>query len=481
MALRRRLAFTGTDEDRARAARAHAFQADVEEWTRAIVAWLVAVGAAVFGVAALASGALPFALVAGFVVAGLVPDLVRAGLVRAGWWRVAQLHARFQLARFGGDGPGDELFALGLCHLRHRRPEIATAIDLALDRLSVIGPGATFAAGARAWVAGDTADARRLWRFTLEFDRWIRRSAIAGWAIDLLLADAAARGAFHEVDALLDHPARPPGTRLSALLRVCRRRQRGEPVSDETLWLAWVLAGASADAKALVVRARGFGGSEAPSDAVRPPVVPDGALERALAVTWALTPGVAVRADVATAADAWSAALAAERGRITSLAGPAPDPVGAIRTRVVDGLCKALDRAPGFAVGAPVPDEKPGELFAEVVWRVADARAAELGWLGDELGRRAAAKRALPLVEEVRAFCALCEAFERVVAVSPDRASASFPALYYPAVAHTVWLHNHRGQARVANAMYRVELRYAELASHPTAIRLLQHNVACRF
>ena len=63
--------------------------------------------------------------------------------------------------------------------------------------------------------------------------------------------------------------------------------------------------------------------------------------------------------------------------------------------------------------------------------------------------------------------------------VSPERSSASFAKLYYPVVRHTVWLHNDRKQAPLANAMYRVELRFAELAGHDSGIALLTKNLAC--
>ena len=82
-------------------------------------------------------------------------------------------------------------------------------------------------------------------------------------------------------------------------------------------------------------------------------------------------------------------------------------------------------------------------------------------------------------MDEVRAWCRLAEAYEHVVAMSPDRSPASFPKLYYPAVGHAVWLHNERKQATVANAMYRVMLRFAREASHDSGIALLEKNLAC--
>jgi hypothetical protein len=287
--------------------------------------------------------------------------------------------------------------------------------------------------------------------------------------------------------------ARPrvPRTPFARFLRACDAAARGDP-SGRTRW-AWL---ALTPSPALLSLARRMpdlpppAGPQVPAaptrggepDPLHGAVLPSGGAESSAALTHALEatlrlPRRGVRQQVAAAADAWERALddAHVQAQISSLAGAAPDPVTAVRARVVDLLAERLEAT----VDPGDPAEPGGELYQEVVWRAADQRDVELAWLADDLGARTAAARELPLIEEVRAFCALAEAYERVVEMAPDRASPSFPRLYYPVVRHTVWLHNRRAQAPVANAMYRVELRFAELCAHDSGVALLTKNLAC--
>ena len=423
-------------------------------------------------------GAPLFVATTALAVMHALPGPARAAIVALGWWRVAIVQAHLDWTATSRDRWGVALLAVAACRLR--RPDdaaIAAWLERALDRIAVVGPGAVVAAGIQSFVAGDRADARRLWRLAVEFDDRVAPPWVVGWAADLLAAEAASVGEQARLSRELARP-RVPATRFTALIGALCDRARGVPISDGRLRWLWLAAGPNRSTLDLIARI--------PAPPARDPVAAPLALPNAEPNADPLTRAIAglltldprpTRQQVASAADAWSEALAsgATTAQIRSLAGAAADPVGEVRTRVVEALAAHLD-----AVDAPAdPDEAGSDLFFEAVWRAADRRDAELGWLSEEIGHRTDARRALPLMEEVRAFCALIEAYERIVALAPDRASASFPRLYYPIVRHTVWLHNKRGQTRLANAMYRVELRFAERCAHDSGTALLTKNLAC--
>ncbi|MEQ1571777.1 MAG: hypothetical protein ABMA64_39485, partial [Myxococcota bacterium] len=179
--------------------------------------------------------------------------------------------------------------------------------------------------------------------------------------------------------------------------------------------------------------------------------------------------GALRRAAVADASERWERALA-EPARVPDGA------LGAARLRaeVVGMLGERLGRCVDPADAPP-----SGAILREASWACGERLDQELQWLADELGARTDQRRPLALVDEARAWAALVGAFQRVVDVCPERASSSFAKLYYPSVRHTVWLHNERGQSALANAMYRVELRYAELVKHDAGIPLLEKNLRC--
>ncbi|MEZ4238449.1 MAG: hypothetical protein R3F59_20315 [Myxococcota bacterium] len=387
-----------------------------------------------------------------------VPALTRGALIRARLWRLARLQPWLDFTAVARDRRGVGVLAAALCHLR-RPDDLACAlwIDRQLEDTQVVGPGEVTAAGIRAFVRGDLPEARRLWRFALEYDETVTPPWIAATAADLLLAEAAASGDRDRLHRLLAGP-RMPVRPLGRLLQACEAAEAGRPSALRWLWLALT------PSRPLLALVRRVG--EAPV-APRDAVPPEDPLVAAVLHTMQLD-RAATHQRVADAARAWEAALAAP-----AVAARVAD--HDLRERIVSLLAQRLDAVPD-----PAPPEPPAsELLQEVVWRTADQRDVELGWLADEIGHRTLAARELPLVEEVRAFCALCEAYERVVDVAPDRASASFPRLYYPVVKHTVWLHNRRGQSRVANAMYRVELRYAERCAHDSGMALLKKNLDC--
>jgi hypothetical protein len=459
-----------------------------------------------FPVGVMASVAVPWwalpipvlALAQGF------PSLTRAALIRLGAWRALRIQAHLDWTATARDRPGVALLAVAACHLRRPHDEACAAwLDRALDEVAVVGPGAVTAFGVRAFTRGDAAEARRMWRFAVEFDEAVTPPWVAGWAADLLAAEAAAVG---DRDRLLRELARPrmPRTAYGRFLRACDAASRGEPEGvNRWLWLALT------PSRSLLALARRMPDVPRPSSPQEPAVPaaaalpprsapvdrPAEPLTDAVTATLVLSRGArlgpelphqgpgagVVRRQVAVAADAWERALGDPRvaGKIVALAAGVADPVATVRARVVDLLAERMEAAVDAASAEEGQPEAGGELYQEVVWRAADKRDIELGWLADEIGHRTTSARELPLVEEVRAFCALVEAYERVLEMAPDRASASFPRLYYPVVRHTVWLHNRRGQARAAKAMYRVELRFAELSAHDSGVALLSKNLAC--
>jgi hypothetical protein len=296
-----------------------------------------------------------------------------------------------------------------------------------------------------------------------EFDRSVLPPLAARLAADLLAAEAAERGDLARMVRELDRP-RMAATHLAELLRACVRRIRGEPVPDGVLRRMWLASGTWGATLPLLERVR----AHAP---VPPPAVPevDDPLQAALIASCRLGEGHEVsRASVLRAAKRWEQALS----------GPLPP---GVRDQVIAALAERLAHTTETPSAEQQAEEQAEScpLFREVVWRCADQRDDHLRWLATELGTRADQRRSLPLLEEVRAWCQLIEAFERVIEVAPERAISSFPKLYYPVVRHTVWLHNERRQATVANAMYRVELRFAELATHDSGTTLLRNNLTC--
>jgi hypothetical protein len=395
-----------------------------------------------------------------FVLVHPFPGTTSAVLLRVGLPRAAAIVARMDGWNWGRDRYGGHSVMLALGLLRRPQDRILDkTLEVAQLAAGRITAGTVLAEGIRAFVRGEREDARRLWRLVPEFDRSVLPPLAARLAADLLAAEAAEQGELDRMLQELDRP-RMARTHLGHLLYGCVRTLRGEPLPDGVLRGIWLASGTWATTLPLLDRVR----AHAP---VPPPAVPevDDPLQAALIASCRLGEGREVRrASVLRAARAWEKALA----------GPVPP---GIRDQVVTALAERL----GHALDAPSAEEQTEHclLFREIVWRCADRRDDHLRWLATELGQRADQRRALPLLEEVRAWCQLIEAFEQVIVISPERALSSFPRLYYPVVRHTVWLHNERKQATAANAMYRVELRFAELAGHDSGITLLRNNLAC--
>lgn len=469
----------------ARGWRARLAQSELSRRTDEVLSFLLArgapgaVGAVLgWGVASELRQWVGYSVGAVMIVASLLhllPGTTRAVLLWFGWWRLAGWHAYTDGWNWGRDRSGGRLVTLAIAHLRKPGdPALAAGLDAALAVVPRVGPGSVAAAGIRSFTAGDRADARRLWRLVAEFDASVRPPAVWVLAIDLLAAEAADSG---ELDRMVRELGRPrvPRTRLGDLLRTCARKVGGQAVPDGVLRGAWLLAGAWSRTAPLVARVRS--GISRPGPLPVPVV--DALLPAALIATARLgtAPQAPPRSEVIAAAERWDRVFGstAEQARLRQRATAGADPVAALRGQVLDVLAERLEASPDPGLD----DEGDGPLFREVVWRCADQRERALEWLADEIGNRTNTRRALPLLDEVRAWCRLIEAYEQVVAVSPERASASFPKLYHPVVRHTVWLHNERKQAPVANAMYRVELRFAERVAHDSGVALLTKNLAC--
>lgn len=411
-------------------------------------------------------------------VAHLVPGTTRRILLHFGFARLASWQAATDGLAWGRDPIGGRLATLALGHLRAPGDlPLAARLDGLLLTAGRMSAGVVLAAGIRSFTKGDREDARRLWRLVAAFDPTVRAVEARVLAIDLLAAEAADTGDLGRMLRELDGPW-VPRTALGDLLRACAKRVAGERIPEGVLRATWLLAGRWTSTGPLLDRIRARG--PAPPSAGEPGVpAVDGLLPAALLATARLGSAAQAppRSEVRAAAELWERVLASEDdvARIRSRAAGRAEPVGELRAQVLEVLAERLARSPDPGVDT----ETGGPLFREVVWRCADRRDERLEWLATELGHRTDARRALPLVDEVRAWCRLVEAFEQVVAVSPERASASFPKLYYPVVRHTVWLHNERKQATIANAMYRVMLRYAVQVTHDSGQSLLAKNLAC--
>ena len=400
----------------------------------------------------------------------LLPALASRLLARMGLVQAASIIAFADGWSWGRDRIGGRSVTLALWLLsndRRRAPADQRRIEASLE-VSQLGArrltsGVVLAEGIRAFLRGDRACARRLWRFVVEFDRRTRAPLAARIAVDLLAAEAVEHG---DLDRMAREIARPrmPSTGLTELLTACVQKLRGEIVPESILRGKWLFSGSGSRTRPLVERAIAIAPvAQPPSPTLVDP------LDAALVATARLGESGPVRRSSVHAASLLWDKLFDDGTKVPSAI------EGDLRASVIEALSELLSHA----TDAPSPSEGSKGLLREVVWRCADRKDEHLRWLSTELGARTDQKKAVPLLEEVKAWCAMLEAYEDLLLVAPERAVSSFARLYYPGVRLAVWLHNERGQATLANAMYRVLLRHAEAVGHEAGIALLRNNLSC--
>ncbi|MCB9688676.1 MAG: hypothetical protein H6738_21200 [Alphaproteobacteria bacterium] len=344
--------------------------------------------------------------------------------------------------------------------------DASAVLDQRLQDVDKLTAGTVLASGLRAFREGRREDGALLLALVTEFDRSVRPPAAHRLATEAAMAEAAADGDLTRILELRDHPraARSP---LISLFVLVARRAAGEEVPDLALRVAAQVAAPLGSAQELLDRATHL--PPRPSRTHPDPLVSLAHVSRRPLRSEL----VALARRLEDHLDAPERAAALEERR--AALGARIDPVAAARTEVVRLLAAHLERARNDA-------EDPANVPAcweEAVRAVVARREERLAALADELASRSRRRWALPLVEEALASLRVEQACEDVVAADPRRRLSAHLRCWGPLVNHTVWLHNDRGQATLANALYRLQLRRAKAAGHPQAIELMEKNVGC--
>ncbi len=167
--------------------------------------------------------------------------LVRWVFVPLGWVRPAFLAGRMAGHPWYRDPMGGAVLSGAMAALKRRRhrPERATWLRQRLDRERIGGAGVV-ALGLLAAEAGDRDGARVILGSLDEIEPEVCPPLARAIALDWLVADAARRGAWHElVERVADDPF---PTRTTRLVAAAARRMLGESVPRRAVLWAWLLA-----------------------------------------------------------------------------------------------------------------------------------------------------------------------------------------------------------------------------------------------
>jgi hypothetical protein len=424
--------------------------------------------------------AAPFAALA--LVAMFPYPIARRLFIPRGWAKLAWALTAMSGVVWRRDRLGGALVAGAWALNRVSTP---TASDLAFfqERLPAgrrpVLPSTVLGFGLLTAARGDLEGARALIGVVEWFDPALLPEAASYLATEWLIVDGAARGDWREVDDIAAR--RPLLTRTASFLAMVARRLLRVPDAPTNAMLSRAAAGTPAGLRPLLARA--LATPEAPPAAQAPPEIAD-PVGRALFAHVATIDVVPTsRARLELVAGLWDVALdggdfdarIAERGRV----------LGAITTagvrkklegRVFADLA-ALARLSDVAIG-----DAQCRTLQEAAALLRDDVITEVESMSQALGRRARARRDLPVCDELREWASLKAAYERSLRIGGTEVRrVLFSQVNADVCALAVWMFNERGQRALGNAMFRWLLSEAMVLQHAEALALQEKNVACGY
>jgi hypothetical protein len=468
-----------------------------------VLLWLVAFVWLPVRIGSITSDALlapaAFAVDAALILLLFPWPVARLTTIPLGWVRASWVLGWLAAARFRVDRRGGAALAAAWALCRRRRGDAAAKAAAFVERrLAALAPlrGAGIAAAglARA-AAGDREGARSLLESVLLLDERVVPATARRLAREWLVVDAVATGDWARAVEL--GGALGPRTATTAFLVVAARRlHRDGSARPSRLALVarWLLARERLESLPLLRRAWRASASSAPP-ADRVPQIPStppeaGPLAEALALHVAL---VGAASDGAAAIEvpdealvrlgrAWERALedattrrrAAERALALGASAGGATALDRVAATVEDDLV-----AWAVARRRPLPSDA-GRLVARAESRLRDRLLSEIELASTAIRDRAAARRALPILDEWREWLALRALVERAVALGgPSLRRVAYTRVHPDAGKLAVWLWNQRTERAVANAIFRWLLDEAVAVGDEEAMSLEGDNVRC--
>lgn len=410
-------------------------------------------------------------------------------LIPLGRWRAAQAMAQLSGWIWRGDVQGGQIVAGAWAVLRKRRPDPEAIAELTAQRdaLDPLGAPGVVASALLADALGDRESARQLMRMVADFDDAHRPPLTRFLATEWLVADAAARGNWAEVELLGRAPHRR--SRGTKFLGDAAARLIGYPPVPTNAWLIlrWLLAPSRLQTLPLLRRVLAVPRIEAvpevrrPAHAVPSPSLSGAALLSAHGV--ALANGRVPLAQLRDLARSWDGLLTdpslRNRTAKRALALRAGDPDEAIArlTRQVETDLSALARA----ADVPLADlEDQTRSLRNVARELRHELLDELAIRSEAVEARVRARRALEPLDELREFSAVRAQYDRVCRVGgPELVRIAFSQVHDPLTNLAVWLWDERGEVALASAMFRWLGHEATIAGDEEAAALQRRNVAC--
>lgn len=412
--------------------------------------------------------------------------ITRLVLIPLGAWRAAWNLTQLAGWIWRGDVPGGQVVAGAWALLRRRKPDPAAIAWLAArrDELPRLEGAGVLASALLADALGDREQARRLVRSVASFDEQQCPPIALHLANEWRIADAAARGDWAEVELLGRAPHRR--SRVARLLGAVAARLIGYPPIPSRLEIVglWLLAPSRLRNLGLLRRALDSSLDATilkPTTRAGAPAIEPASLLAAHARALVQT-GVPA-SQVLALGRAWDQALTDPSlreqtiRRSLALRGGDPDQVLAKLGRQIEHDLASLARSAKIPLATL---EQAEGTLRRVARELRHELLDELALACEALDRRVRHRQALPALDELREFLAVQAHYERVHRqAGGELLRIAFTQVHDPLCNLAVWLWDERGEAAIANAMFRWLLHEATVVGDEEAIGLQRRNVAC--
>jgi hypothetical protein len=412
--------------------------------------------------------------------------ITRLVFIPTGRWRAAWHMAQLSGWVWRGDVAGGQLVAgaWALLRRRHPDPEAIAWLTARLAELEPVGAPGVLGSALLADAVGDRASARRLMRVVADFDDDHRPPLTRYLAHEWLVADAASRGAWAEVE--LRGRSLHRRSRATRLLGDLAARLIGYPPvpSNAALLLRWLLAPRRLRTFALVRRALAQPIADVVPEVRRPIAAPLEAPALLAAHSDAIARGKVSTARLMELGRGWDQLLSDPQlrhqtaRRALALRAGDPDLVIARLGKQVEADLFALARA--GAVPLSVLENDASAALRRVARELRHELLDELAIACEGLDARVRARRSLPALDELREFLNIRDHYEQVCELGgPDLVRIAFSQIHDPLCGLAVWLWDERGETGIATAMFRWLGHEAVMAGDEEAAELQRRNVAC--
>ncbi len=451
------------------------------DWTHSVSIWVVAALLTLVGSrAALSLPVLWLALP--LLLLWVAPwPVVRTVLIPMGWMRASYHLTRHSPLTWRHDRAGGATFAAAWALLNQPTPrdEDLAWLDARLAEQAQVSAANLAARGVLALQRGDRTEARDFLGIVSMFDHRIVDDGLLRLTTEILVAEAAERGAWDEVvRATTTNPYTTPAVDV---LRAIALRLEGAPDAPDDVAFAALLKRAPRGRRpptALVERAlQAAPPKPASPTQVGPTTPPTDQVAHALQCHLQLLTSP-TRASLHAAARAWDEALpqlastlmerASELGAHNQLAASIE-----LRAQVEATLARAAE-AQGLDLDQIEANGVLGD--ARSLRREDVLRTIELA--ASAMERRVEAEEWLSPVDEARAWLALGRLYLEGTQTGGDSVRhLTFRAVYQPLCTLSVDLYNRRQERWLSNAMTRWLLREARKAGDVAAIELQERNL----